>query len=289
MPKPLASIDRPLALRLRPDLVAVPVEMAGASTWVVKDPLTLEHYHFSAEEHALVEMLRRPVSLAEMSRELKRQFPPRTITETELWAFLSRLHEAGLLMSDAPGQGDELLRRHRQERFRSWSLAWAQLAAIRFRGINPDAALTAIHRHARRLFARTTLVLAALVVLFAASIVVGHFDEVRARLPELSVFTDWRNLVWLLAAIGIIKCLHELGHALVCKHFGGEVPEMGLLLLVFVPCLYTDVTDAWRLPNKWQRILVSAAGMLVELVIASLASMLACDRWTIWVELPSAS
>ncbi len=79
--------------------------MAGASTWVVTDPLTLEHFHFSVEEHALLEMLRRRVSLTEMSREFARQFPPRTITERELWAFLSRLHEAGLLMSDAPGQG----------------------------------------------------------------------------------------------------------------------------------------------------------------------------------------
>ncbi len=273
MTKPLASIDRPLALRLRPDLVAVPVEMAGASTWVVKDPLTLEHFHFSTEEHALLEMLRRHVSLAEMSREFKRQFPPRTINEPELWAFLNRLHEAGLLMSDAVGQGDELLQRRRTERLRSWSLAWAQLTAIRFRGINPDAALTAIHRHGRWLFSRTALALAMLVVLFAASIVIGHFDEVRARLPELSVFADWRNLVWLFAAIGAIKCLHELGHALACKHFGGEVPEMGVLLLVFVPCLYTDVTDTWRLASKWQRILVSAAGMLVELVIASLATI----------------
>jgi putative peptide zinc metalloprotease protein len=116
-------------------------------------------------------------------------------------------------------------------------------------------------------------VLAALVVLLAASIVVGHFDEVRARLPELSVFVDWRNLVWLLATIGFVKVCHELGHALACKHLGGQVPEMGVLLLVFVPCLYCDVTDAWRFASKWQRILVSAAGMLAELVIASLATI----------------
>ena len=273
MPKPVASNDRPLALRLRPDLVATPVAMAGASTWVVTDPLTLEHFHFSAEEQALLEMLRRQVSLAEMSREFARQFPPRTITESELWAFLSRLHEAGLLMSDAPGQGDELLQRHRTERLRRWSLAWARLTAIRFRGINPDAALAAVHDRCRWLFSRTAIVLAALVVLFAASIVVGHFDEVRARLPELSVLADWRNLLWLLVTIGFVKVLHELGHASACKHFGGEVPEMGILLLVFVPCLFCDVTDAWRFPSKWQRILVSAAGMLVELVIASLATI----------------
>jgi len=273
MTKPIASNERPLALRLRPDLTATPVAMAGASTWVVTDPLTLEHYHFSAEERALLEMLRREVSLVEMSREFARQFPPRTITESELWAFLSRLHEAGLLISDAAGQGEELLKRHRTERLRRWSLAWAQLTAIRFRGINPDAVLTSIHNRCRWLFSWTALILAALVVLFAASIVVGHFDEVRERLPELSVFADWRNLCWLLVTIGFVKVCHELGHALACKHFGGQVPEMGVLLLVFVPCLYCDVTDAWRFVSKWQRILVSAAGMLVELVIASLSTI----------------
>lgn len=268
-----AANDRLLALRLRPDIVAVPVEMAGAATWVVKDPLTLEHFHFSAEEHALLEMVRLRVSLADMSREFARQFPPRTIRESEIWSFLSRLHESGLLISDAPGQGDELLARRQREKFRQWSLAWTQVTAIRFRGINPDAALTALHHHARWLFSQSALAVAACVVLFAASIVFGHIDEVRARLPELSVFADWRNVIWLCAAIGIVKCCHELGHAMACKHFGGEVPEMGVLVLVFVPSLYTDVTAAWHFPNKWQRILVSAAGMLVELVIASVATI----------------
>ena len=84
---------------------------------------------------------------------------------------------------------------------------------------------------------------------------------------------DPRNLPWLLLAIGGVKVLHEFGHALVCKHFGGEVHEMGFMLLVFSPCLYCDVSDAWRMPNKWHRIAISAAGMLVELVLASLATI----------------
>ena len=68
MSKPLASIDRPTLLRLRPDLLATPVEMSGATTWVVKDPLTLEHFQFSAEEYALMDWLREPVTIAELQR-----------------------------------------------------------------------------------------------------------------------------------------------------------------------------------------------------------------------------
>ena len=67
MSKPLATIDRPLALWLRPDLEVVRVEMGGMPTWVVKDPLTLEHFQFSAEEYALVDRLRRPVSIASIT------------------------------------------------------------------------------------------------------------------------------------------------------------------------------------------------------------------------------
>jgi putative peptide zinc metalloprotease protein len=273
MSKPLSSIDRPLMLRLRPDLVAVPVEMAGARTWVVQDPLTLEHFQFSAEEYALLDMLRQPASLAELQREFARQFPPQTITPQSVWGFLSRLHESGLLISDAEGQGRELSERAQKERFRQWAFAWSQLLCMRFRGLDPDRFLTGAHERLSWLFSRTMLAAVTLMMLYAASLVVGHFGEFRARLPELSALVDPRNLVWILLAIGGVKVLHELGHAMACKHFGGQVHELGLMLLVFSPCLYCNVSDAWRLPSKWQRILVSSAGVLVEMVIASAATI----------------
>ncbi len=66
--------------------------------------------------------------------------------------------------------------------------------------------------------------------------------------------------------------MHELGHALVAKHFGAEVHELGIMLLVFVPTLYSDVSDIWRLPSRWHRMAVSAAGMGVELLLAAVAT-----------------
>jgi putative peptide zinc metalloprotease protein len=66
--------------------------------------------------------------------------------------------------------------------------------------------------------------------------------------------------------------IHEFGHGLSCKAFGGEVHEMGALFLCFSPCLYANVSDAWTLPNKWHRIVISAAGIYVELIIAAFAT-----------------
>jgi len=268
-----ASIHRPLALRLRPDLLCTSVESAGATTWIVKDPLTLEHFQFSAEEYALMDWLRQPVSISELQRLFCRTFPPQTIMPEAVWDFLGRLHDAGLVMGCASGQGEELLGRMRRERNRRWSLAWTGLLAMRFRGVDPDRILTAAHGCCRWLFSRAALVSIIVVVVFALSLFIGHFAEFTRRLPELSALFEARNLPWLLLAVGTVKVLHELGHGLACKHFGGEVRELGFMLLVFVPCLYCDVTDAYRLPSKWQRIAVSAAGIVVEMVLAAIATI----------------
>jgi putative peptide zinc metalloprotease protein len=273
MSQHLASINRPVGMRLRADLLMSEVELSGSTTWIIKDPLTMEHFQFSAEEYALMDWLRERVTIAELQRRFNRQFSPRTIRPEVIWDFLSRLHTAGLTISDSAGQGAELLSRRDREQTRRVAYSWTQLLGIRFRGFDPDWFLAAITKEFRWLLSPLALVPALALVGYALSLVFGHFEEFRERLPELSAFVDPRNLVWLLLAIGAVKVLHEFGHALACKYFGGEVHEMGFMLLVFSPCLYCDVSDAWRFPNKWKRIAVSAAGMMVELVLASVATI----------------
>jgi putative peptide zinc metalloprotease protein len=271
----VASIDRSLRLRLRPDLVATPVAFSGSATYVIKDPATLEHFQFTSQEFRLLQRLRQPASIAELQSFFAEQFRPQTITADALWDFVRRLHEAGLLISEAPGQGDELLARRRDNRTRHWALAWTRILALRWRGIDPNALLSALHNRCRWLFSPVALLAAVVLMLYAGGLLIGHFDEFRRRLPELSALTDARNVALMLAILGGIKVLHELGHALACKHFDGEVREMGFMLLAFSPCLYCDVSDAWRFANKWHRICVSAAGMMVELVLAAVAT----DVW----------
>jgi putative peptide zinc metalloprotease protein len=273
MSKPLASIDRPIGLRLRADLLASSVDSSGTTTWIVKDPLTLEHFQFSGEEYALMDWLRRPATIGELERQFNQRFSPRTISPQAIWDFVSRLHTAGLVISDGSGQGAELLRRRDRQRARRLAFSWTGLLGIRFRGFDPDRLLATLHRKLRWLFSPFTVIAALGLVLCAISIVFGHFDEFRDRLPALGTLVQPRNLAWLLLAIGGVKVLHEFGHALACKHFGGEVREMGFMLLVFSPCLYCDVSDAWRFGSKWRRIAVSAAGIMVELVLAAVATI----------------
>ena len=102
----------------------------------------------------------------------------------------------------------------------------------------------------------------------------SQFDKFAARLPDFHAFLTPGGLAWLAVVLAVTKILHELGHALVCRHFGGECHEMGVLLLVFTPCLYCNVSDAWMFPAKWPRIAISAAGIAVEVVLASVCLFL---------------
>lgn len=74
-------------------------------------------------------------------------------------------------------------------------------------------------------------------------------------------------------ALAVVKVAHELAHAYATKRFGRRVPTMGVALLVLWPVLYTDVNEAWLLSSRRQRLLVGAAGILLELAIAAWASL----------------
>ncbi len=111
-------------------------------------------------------------------------------------------------------------------------------------------------------------------VLSAIGLVAVQYDVFQSKLPGFHQFFNVKNAFLLAVALAGTKVLHELGHGMSCKHFGGECHEIGVLVLVLTPCLYCNVSDSWMLPNKWQRAMIGAAGMYVELAIASVCTFI---------------
>ena len=167
-----------------------------------------------------------------------------------------------------------MLERAADQRWRENMLGWTNLLAIRLPGFNPDSLLDRVYTWFRWCFSWWFLACATMLCMIAIGVVIADWEVLRFAWPRLQEFVNGRNLIWLGAALIVTKCLHELAHALTCKHFGGRCHEMGVILLVFVPCLYCNVTDAWMLRSRWQRVAISAAGMIIELFLASLAVLL---------------
>jgi putative peptide zinc metalloprotease protein len=259
---------------MRPDLQTRRQWRQGRRYWVVKDPLSLRYYCFEDEEFALLEMLDGRASLEQIQDEFERRFTPQRISPTELHRYLAMLHRSGLVISDAPGQGQELMRRGDAKRRQRRVAALSQILAARFKGIDPDGLLTRLNACIGGFFSLPAVVMTLLVALSALALVFTHFDEFQAKLPTFQQFFAAQNWLLLAMTLAATKVLHEFGHGLACKRFGGECHEMGLMLLVFTPCLYCNVTDSWMLPSKWRRAAVAAAGMYVELVLATAATFL---------------
>src|SRR5262249_53664224 len=115
------------------------------------------------------------------------------------------------------------------------------------------------------------------VVLFAAYLWVlalkwGDFSSAVAALYSPSALTLSTLVILWCTALPIIV-IHELGHAYTCKYFGGEVHEMGFMLLYFEPAFYSNVNGAWTFPELKARLWVTAAGSWIQFVIASLAAL----------------
>ena len=268
----VSSTSRPIALRMRPDLSARRHKYHGQSYWVVKEPIGLNYYRFHDEEYAILCMLDGYSSMESIKERFESEFVPQKINYTDLQQFIGMLHRSTLVISQASGQGYQLKSRRDQKRRREMLGRLSNVFAVRWRGIDPERILNRVSVYANWCFSWITVVCVCLFALSALTLVAVQFDKFVARLPTFHQFFGSHNWIYMFVTMAVVKVLHEFGHGLSCKRFGGECHEMGFMLLVFTPALYCNVSDSWMLPNKWHRVAIGAAGMYVEMFIASLST-----------------
>ena len=273
-PNPAMHQNVQVPLRARNDLSIRPVWFGRTRYWGIKDPIALRYFQLRDEEYQILKMLDGRVTLEMIRERFERAFAPQRLALVQLQTYLVNLHRQGLVVSDLPNQGPQLLDRDRQSvRRRRWD-RWFNILAIRFRGLDPEPFLRWLYPTMRWVFSPWCLLICLLLMLSATTLAAVRIDVIIERLPTMHLFFSRQNIIWMLVALATAKIVHELGHALTCKHFGGECHEIGIMLLAFTPCIYCNVSDAWMIANKWQRIAVSAAGVLVELVLASVGLLL---------------
>src|SRR5438445_3909655 len=261
-------------LRMRRDLAIAPQKYEGRTYYVVKDPVSLCYYRFKEKEHVLIQLMDGDHSLDDAQKEYEKRFRPERLTLEDLESFAQQLLTAGLAQNESPQAGKQLFDRRKKRKRSEWMQALTNILYIKLPIFDPDRLLSRMLPKLRWIF--TTWFMAVSIATMAAAIllVATHFETFRDKLPDYHEFFSFGTVAYLWAALGIVKVIHEFGHGLSCKAFGGEVHEMGALFLVFSPCLYCNVSDAWTLPSKWKRIIISFAGIYVELIIAAFATWL---------------
>jgi putative peptide zinc metalloprotease protein len=267
-------------LRVRSDIQINPQKYEGRTFYVVKDPVSLRYYRFKEQEHFLIRMMDGKHSLDDAQKAFETRFRPDRLTLEDLEHFGQQLLTAGLVQNESPNAGEQLYERRKKRRRMQVLAAVTNILYVKIPVIDPDRILTKMLKYLNWMFSIWFLVLSTLVMLSAMLLVATHFETFRSRLPSYQEFFSFKTVIYLWAALSVVKVIHEFGHGLSCKAFGGEVHEMGFLILCFSPAMYCNVSDAWTIPNKWHRIIIGGAGIYVELMIASIATF-------VWWNTPS--
>lgn len=257
--------------RLRDDLIWLRNGTKGLDRWTLQDPSSGEFYYFTGIEKDVMELFRGDKSLLEIHETLRLTKPGTDWTIEKLFSFLQVLLFNNLVLSDQFGKGKQLstlVQRKSYQRRLGWL---AQPLSIRIPLFRPHYVLKLLQPMERCLFHPATIGL----VLLLGSLVLGfaalQWNEMVASLPPVESLIRGDRIIWMLVALALIKSLHELGHAMACHKYAGTCGEIGLMLLVFTPCLYCDVSPSWMVKNRWQRVTIALAGIYIELILALVA------------------
>ncbi len=267
----VASNQRPIPLTKRADLVVAQIDYLGVGYQVIKDPIALKYHRLQIEQYRILELLDGKRSLESVRDDLKSDFPTLQITLSDIQQLITDLHKKGLVVSDRMGQGAAVVRERDKTRKEKIKQTLMSLLSLRLPGWDPEITLHRMHPFVSWIFHPLAVAICMTFVVSSWLVLGSNLEEFRGRLPEFQSFFGWPNLIYLWATLGLAKIIHEFGHGLSCTHYGGECHEMGVMMLVFSPCLYCDVTDSWMMKNKWHRIIIGAAGMYIEVVLSAVA------------------
>ncbi|TAN47533.1 MAG: biotin/lipoyl-binding protein [Methylococcaceae bacterium] len=255
---------------LRPTVHSQRQHFQGEDWVILEDPYNNRFFRLRPEAYQFVARLDPAHTVEEVWQQALQQAPEIAPGQEEVMQILGQLHQANLLSSGSAFDSRGLYARHSKEKQRKLRQRLAGIMFAQFPLWDPDRFLQKILYFLRPVPGWAFVPAWLAVVLMGTKQAVENADVLFDQ--SQSVLAPG-NLILLYLASVFIKILHEFGHALVCRYFGGEVHTMGVMLIVFTPMPYMDATSSWKFRSRRQRAFVGAAGMWVEIFVAALAAV----------------
>ncbi|MDH3511319.1 MAG: hypothetical protein OER85_10755, partial [Gammaproteobacteria bacterium] len=241
----------------------------GAPWFVVQDFAAGRVHRFTPAAYRVIAMMDGHHSVNEIWKTIDDKLGDEAPTQDDIIQLLAKLHGADLLLVETPADVKELFRRYQQRRRQGLKQRFANPMAMRFALLDPDRLLNRMMPWVRPVFSAMGFVVWAGIVAVALVMAAMHWAELTENMSDRVLSAQNLFLIWLVYPV--IKLLHELGHGLTVKRWRGEVHEMGIMLLVLAPLPYVDASASAAFKDKRKRMLVGAAGIMVELFVAALA------------------
>lgn len=241
----------------------------GSTWYVIHDHVTGRAHRLSTASYMIVGGMDGTRTVDQLWHDAAVRLGQEAPSQNDLIQLLAQLHTVDLLQTGETPDSVELLERAGKTDRRQWIGNLANPLALRVRFWHPDRFFDRTAPYVSWLVSWRGFVLWMMVVLPAILLMVQHWRELSENATDRILAAD--NLAMMAVVFIILKALHELGHGYAIKSFGGAVYEIGIMFLVFAPMPYVDASAASEFRSKWHRVIVGAAGMIVEVFIASLA------------------
>jgi putative peptide zinc metalloprotease protein len=254
-----ADVEATSYPKLRSDLIASRQQIAGETYFVIKDPVRETYFRFREAERFITEQFDGKTSLEDVQQRAEAEFGAQLPMET-LQGFVQALDKSGFLDTG-------------KNRGRSSRKRWIRgnLLYLRFPAFDPDRLFTWLAPKVRFFHTTPFVVLSAILILAAMGVTLTHWGEITQDVNRLYQASA---IPLIMLMIFLVVGAHEFAHGLTCKRFGGEVHELGFLLIYFQPAFYCNVSDAWLFPEKSKRLWVGFAGPFFELFLWGIATFL---------------
>ncbi|WP_232301133.1 HlyD family efflux transporter periplasmic adaptor subunit [Gilvimarinus agarilyticus] len=253
-----------------------PRNYRGELFYVLHDINSARFHKLSPPAYELIGAMNGRRDLSEVLRVASIQLGQQGFNEIpgpqDVIELLQYLFVADLLICDIPPSTQSLFVRQGEKRKQRWRRLWANPLSWRIVLGNPNRVLDRCRGFARALTTWPVALLWVVLVVTAVLQALLHWPQLSA--VSMDTLLSPGNLILLWLTYPLLKIIHELGHALYTKAFGGDVYECGIVFILGVPLPYVDATAATGFDAKSQRLMVSAAGMAVELLLAAVALLL---------------
>ncbi|MFN4088237.1 MAG: site-2 protease family protein [Alphaproteobacteria bacterium] len=237
--------------------------------YVLQDHASGRIHRFSPEAYQIIGLMDGSRTLGEIWRLAADELGSDLPTQDEVIRLLARLHGSDVLATDVPPDVLEQTDRGAKQRRQKLLQHVRNPLAIRIPLFDPNRFLDRTAHFGTPLFGPVGLLLWGALVLTAAVLAVVHWDGLTDNVVDRVLSAE--NILLMIVIYPIVKGLHELGHGYAAKRWGAEVREIGVMLLVLMPVPYVDASASTAFRSKWQRAIVAAAGIVVELFLAALA------------------
>ncbi len=237
--------------------------------YVLQDHLSGKFHRFSEGANQVIGLMDGERTVDQIWQLAAEELGDDSPTQEEMIRLLAQLHAADVLQSEVSPDSVELFTRYqRQQKARIKQKLWSPLA-LRFKLFDPDRFLVRFLPLVRPLFSIYGFLLWLGVVTVGVVLASMHWSELTNDMVDRVLAPQNLLLLWFIYPL--VKVFHEFGHAFATKVWGGEVHEIGIMFLVFMPVPYVDASAASAFRQKHRRVIVGAMGIMVELMLAAVA------------------